>query len=220
MPPRLPGTAPELSIGHHGQPTGAGQHANDLFGRPHAEVAQPPLPDQHPPHPEPWPLQQLASETTSFSAGGDSPPSDGEHGTSTRRVRQRSAISAVAFTAIGFIAGVAFWHAVGFWGLVHDAVFSGPRLQANAHPPAGVAPPALPSIEFDEQDLRWHAVRPTPIQPSSIMTGSIGEPNSPDTLVPAAQAQPAAGVGAPPPDHKVTAGSRENSWLPAVTTVP
>jgi hypothetical protein len=219
MPPRLPGIAPELSIGHHGQPDGAEQHADDLFGRPHGEVAPAPLPIEHPPHPEPWPLQQLGNEPTSFSAGGVSLPSNDED-SPTRRRRPRSAISAVAFTAIGFVAGVAFWHAVGFWDMVHDAVFSGPRLQASAHPPAAAAPLALPSVEFDEQDLRWHAVRPTPIQPDRITTGSIGKPTSPDRLAPGAQSQPATGMAAPPPDHEVTADPRQNSWLPAVTTVP
>lgn len=40
----------------------------------------------------------------------------------------------------GFFFGVVFWHAVGFWGFVSEAVFSGPRQQIARQAP--VSPPA------------------------------------------------------------------------------
>jgi hypothetical protein len=40
--------------------------------------------------------------------------------------------AAFGWSAMGFVAGIAFWHCVGFWSLVHTAVVGGDKTGATA----------------------------------------------------------------------------------------
>ena len=228
MPPHLPGTG-------FGEPPGPsrreGDYAERPAVRPEAQFGHRPAHAVPPPlhrspqlrRPQPWPLQQ-PTDAAATSYQGDPNESyatsadfaDTPAPTSRRRHRG----SAIAYTTLGFLAGVVFWHAVGFWTLVHRAVFSGPRLEVSAEPAIPVVT-ARPVVAFDEEKLRDSARRPSandPWQrPQNITTGSIGTPPAPVPV----PAQPHAGAPAQIENHTdnaaVQAAPGGISWQPAVS---
>ena len=204
----------------------AGQPAPQCGRRPPHAV--PPLPRQ--PQlscPQPWPLQQLPVDLDAEPgiAPGE-PHQPAPHAANTRApARARTSGAAIAYTTLGFLAGVVFWHAVGFWTLVHDAVFSGPRLEARTEPlDRALAPP--PVVPFDEEKLRDHARRPTAADvdawqaPQNVTTGSINSPSA-DAAMPA---RPQVRAPAPVDDRRdappVLTTPGGITWQPAVSKAP
>ncbi len=225
-PPGSPATGWEGST--------AGPRQNQGFGkRTSLNSTPPPLPSQdspplqhnapasaaNPARRKPWPLQtpppSVQHERTAERGTptyNEQPGSYGDPDTRPGRHRTTSRFGAISYAAVGFLAGAAFWHAVGFWNLVHDAVFSGPRLEAGSQPQYATRPPVVRA--FDEEVLRYANDKPTKFSPSRVVTGSIKKPapgHVDDRMPVAAPArrQPAAA--------KNTA---KNSWQPAVTKSP
>ncbi|MDX2288955.1 MAG: hypothetical protein NW217_09065 [Hyphomicrobiaceae bacterium] len=104
-----------------------------------------------------------------LSYGGDAAAADtmGAPATDTASVRPAPARSgpspsALGWSVLGFVAGIAFWHAVGFWGFVQEAVFSGPRLQVG---------PSVAASHVDEAALASSSRSPRAV--SDISTGSL-----------------------------------------------
>ncbi|HKZ97298.1 MAG TPA: hypothetical protein VJ045_09985 [Hyphomicrobiaceae bacterium] len=70
--------------------------------------------------------------------------SQGPSGDETLRISPRARVAAwldaLAFGVLGFLAGIVFWHFVGFWGFVSEVVLMGPidpdRLMHAADSPA------------------------------------------------------------------------------------
>lgn len=204
------------------------------FGkRPSLPPMPPPLPSaspaQHQPteapveNRRPWPLDarpsaqrdrptQDATDTTVHNSAAQSPHEEPTHvdpyHVSGRR-RGSGAFSAFGYAAIGFIAGAAFWHAIGFWTLVHDAVFSGPRMQAGTQRPQYANRPPVVRA-FDEEVLRYANDPETRLSPSRIVTGSIKKP------VAAPQPRPAKSQQAAEFNTQVFKIEPEISWQPAV----
>lgn len=104
-------------------------------------------------HPEPRP-ESFDAPTAAHLATSPRPAAASRH--SKRKKRQpttdsgqtAAAVGAVKRNALygltGFAIGVVFWHAVGFWSFVSQAVFSGPRDQIQAavpHQPVSTARP-------------------------------------------------------------------------------
>lgn len=60
-------------------------------------------------------------------------------------LRERAAASqrwpAAAWLALGFLAGIVFWHGVGFWSFVKDAVYQGDEDKAVLQQAQPAAPP-------------------------------------------------------------------------------
>lgn len=208
------------------------------------QIAPPPLPQQRQSQPQepraqsprlqPWPLQAatekrsgphqpVATDETlqavAADAGRSSPP------------QPQRRYSSIAHLLVGFVAGAAFWHAVGFWTLVHDLVFSGPRLTASDGAPLPVltATPAAkvpPRLAFDEETLRGHATRPAMAgarpEMSNITTGSIRAPAPaeayrPVQLPPSGNQRAARAEGRESEDSPVMMGPGGISWTPAVS---
>ncbi|MBU1211122.1 MAG: hypothetical protein KJ587_07610 [Alphaproteobacteria bacterium] len=237
MPPYLPATGHDvppgparLDDGHAETP--AGQSA-PKFGRRPAHAA-PPLPRQPQLRwPQPWPLQQASfapnAEPRRESA---EPHQSATHQSATHQsatlaaktpapARARTPGSAMTYASLGFLAGIVFWHAVGFWTLVHDAVFSGPRLEAGAKPlvPVVTAPP---DFAFDEEKLRYSARRPTAVdvwqRPQDFTTGSIKSPSG-DAAMPA-RPQARAPVEDRGDAAPVLTAPGAITWKPAVSKAP
>ncbi len=57
--------------------------------------------------------------------------------------RRRAYRTALLWSAAGFLAGAAFWHAIGFWRFISDVVFDAPPRPATM---AAVAPPSQVSL--------------------------------------------------------------------------
>lgn len=218
MPPRQPGPGLDHALGHNRQPAGQNPAAQP-FGRRLSGPLPPLAPkEQLAVDQDPWPLQP--SGDTAANAGWNQTEtnmstSDAE---AHRRSPRRSWVGACLYGTLGFAAGVAFWHAVGFWNLVHEAVFSGPRLEASARvapPRPGPAPPR--SVGFDEQQLRHHATRPSAPGQAGISTGSIGPayPNSATQPV-RPQAHPSPKTPHALEEPVTLTGPGGISWQPAV----
>lgn len=139
---------------------------------------------------------------------------------------------AYGYALAGFLFGIAFWHAVGFWGLVHDAVFSGPRQTAShryeAPPAPAAAPgPAQAAGTFDERSLRNYSQRPAS-GAADIATGSIEtpapsaanrqSPSSAQEPLPEPASVPLDETSAPAAAAPVATENAVQSWQPAVTT--
>ncbi len=172
----------------------------------HSAVAPPPLPSQTP-RQHPWPLQPV-DERQPHSTKPSPPTSDA----SAKPQRQRRSVGApLGFITFGFIAGAVFWHAVGFWNLVHSAVFSGPRHEVTAsHIPAL----PHPTRSFNEEALRNFSQRPNGPNWPKITTGSISD------TAPAIATHPQ--LASPPDDNaeRQPTGPGGISWQPAVKTSP
>ncbi len=231
MPPHLPGNGYSLPPGPNrreadiaDKPAGeSGQH----FGRRTAGTAPPPLPRQPNVHRQhPWPLQSQANANSQLLQveSSDSVPAGEEVATVQPPPVARSGFSAVGYTAIGFLAGALFWHAVGFWTLVHDAVFSGPRLESRTQQtvPVVAAPPVA---TFDERTLRNHVTRSTASQAwedtQKIATGSISaSAPSPKTSAKPQVSPPPRPAGASNVDPRFVTGPETTTWQPAVSRTP
>lgn len=168
----------------------------------------------------PWPLDarpsahrgrltQGATDTIAAPPSAHEEPNHVDPNHVSSRRRGSGAFGAFGYTAIGFIAGAAFWHAIGFWTLVHDAVFSGPRMQASTQRPQYANRPPVVRA-FDEEVLRYANDPETRLSPSRIVTGSIKKP------VAAPQPRPAKSQQAADFNTQVLKIEPEISWQPAV----
>lgn len=168
----------------------------------------PPMPNAaFAPRQNPWPLTP-GSEQASHSAECSRPQDEAP----PRAYRRRSSAGpALGYMALGFIAGAGFWHAVGFWSLVQNAVFSGPRQKVAAPHPS---PAQRPAVVFDEQELRNFSRRRVAPDRAPISTGSIGEPIPAIATRPQTDPTPAAST-----EHQKT-GPGGISWQPAVKPSP
>ncbi len=114
----------------------------------------------------PPPVMPAATATTAAGAGqhAQSAPAAARPDAPPRgeRPRRNGGMRAWLFGFAGFFLGVVFWHAVGFWSFVSEAVLSGPRQQI-----AREAPAVKPRIET-----------------GSITTGSIHTPPASDARMP------------------------------------
>lgn len=80
----------------------------------------------------------------------------------------------------GFVTGIIFWHAVGFWDVVHSAIFSGTHIEASR----SVSPPSSPpsrmtaSMPASFADAIDRAISSAPSEPGSatITTGAVPPP--------------------------------------------
>lgn len=197
------------------------------FGRRPAEAVPPPLPPRRDAdRQQPWPLPaQSDPPAEPIRIDATDPGQEPEQQQEKLHPRGNGArrYSAIGYTTVGFMAGAVFWHAVGFWSFVHEAVFSGPRSEAHAQPSAPAAPPPR-AVAFDEEKLRDHAVRSTTTQawqqPQKITTGSIpsAAPSQSEVLQP--QVMPAAASDAAQPERPLVTGPGETSWQPAVSRAP
>ncbi|MBU2581919.1 MAG: hypothetical protein KJ622_09395 [Alphaproteobacteria bacterium] len=233
---RRPPPVPDRSAATDSAPGPSGYAAHDTTGQHEpgapSHVPRPP----HAPLRQPWPLQSAPEHEfdrrTSYAPDHPSAyrkhPRDPES-TPARNPTRRA--SAAGYLMMGFIAGAVFWHAVGFWNLVHDAVFSGPRLLAQDGQPLPVvtAPPAdkpPATAAFDEEKLRGSAVRPASAGaipgPSRITTGSIESPAPVEVVRPSRAAQPRSPAVAPDTqlpsqEPPIMMGPGGISWKPAVS---
>lgn len=104
------------------------------------------------------------------------------------------------FAVAGFFFGVVFWHAVGFWAFVSEAVFSGPRSQIarDGHAPRHVAAPvetgSISSGSFDGRPP--HAAAPNA---RNAMSPVRATPFDRRNVTP-----PVAAVAPPTPVHAAT----------------
>ena len=170
---------------------------------------------------EPWPLDQEnrqdSGNTATEYAGSASP----------QPRRPASSQHPMVIAGFGFLAGAVFWHAVGFWSIVHEAVFSGPRQSAaiersqpaQAAPaassvPAQTATSSAAQRQFDERSVR-EFTRSAPNGSAPITTGAI--PGAAPATAPITPQQ------ASPPPQPAAAGTGTTSqadpfaWQPAVT---
>ena len=230
MPPYLPGTGP-------GEPPGSNRHEANCperpagqvgrqFGRRPADSVPPPLPENpHVRRPQPWPLQHRVNTNAepNLHEASEFPPATDEARDAQPRANSQRRFTAVGYTTLGFLAGAVFWHAVGFWTLVHEAVFSGPRSEASAYQnvPVVAAPRA---VAFDEEKLRDHARRSTSVDvwrnPQNITTGSISAPNPSPATSAKTQLQNPAPSESQKADPRLVTGPGETSWQPAVSRAP
>ncbi len=79
---------------------------------------------------------------------------------------RRSARSAIVFCLIGFLAGITFWHVIGFWGFITEVVLSGPSKAGTKSAQTTNAPSAQ---QNKTDDLQF-----------GIVTGSINKATTPD----------------------------------------
>ena len=136
---------------------------------------------------------------------------------------QRSSGRGFLYACIGFFAGVAFWHAVGFWQFVEEAVFSGPRQQATQTLDTPSTRSAAERNQFDEERFARTPQKPG-ARSSNISTGSISpvRPVNPGTATAAPSKaffapQPTDAIEVSPPDlEAIRPGGL--SWSPAVKT--
>ena len=136
---------------------------------------------------------------------------------------KRSSGRGILYACIGFFAGVAFWHAVGFWQFVEEAVFSGPRQQATQSLDTPATRSAAERNEFDEERFAKNPPASSP-STSGMTTGSISpvRPVNPGTTTAAPSKaffapQPTDTETAPPPNlEAIRPGGL--SWSPAVKT--
>ncbi|MCH9808272.1 MAG: hypothetical protein K0U74_11120 [Alphaproteobacteria bacterium] len=173
--------------------------------------------DGHPRR-QPWPLQQSSASNDRAPATAESPAPnrpenipdmapDSSRQPNSRRTSSRFA--GIGYAATGFVAGAAFWHAVGFWTLVHDAVFSGPRLEAQqSQSQYANSPPVVRA--FDEEVLRYANDPANKLSPARITTGSVNR-SKPNVHTKATAPNDRPALAQPPP---------ANSWQPAVNKTP
>ncbi len=168
----------------------------------------PPLPaEDSAPRQNPWPLtsdpEHGSGSTESIRAQDEARP---------KAHRRRSSVGpALGYVTLGFIAGAGLWHAVGFWSLVQNAVFSGPRQKIAAPYPS---PAERPAVVFDEEELRSFSQRRVAPDRAPISTGSIGDP------IPAIATHPQAAPTAAASAEHQQAGPGGISWQPAVKPSP
>ncbi|MEQ8825050.1 MAG: hypothetical protein RIC14_11815 [Filomicrobium sp.] len=90
---------------------------------------------------QPWPLSgtdntatRSNTQTRSHNKAAHKPTQDTTPNTrapEVANVSPKARRGGWIYASLGFLAGAAFWHAVGFWTFVEEAVFSGPRQQTN-----------------------------------------------------------------------------------------
>lgn len=74
----------------------------------------------------------------------------------------------------GFITGIIFWHAVGFWDVVHSAIFSGTPIEASrAGKPVPQPTAASASGSFADAIDRAIASASSEVEPAPITTGAL-----------------------------------------------
>ncbi len=156
---------------------------------------------------QPWPLTP-GSEQESRSAAPTQPQ---DSSPSQEHRRRSSASAAIGYMSLGFIAGAVFWHAVGFWTLVQNAVFSGPRQKLAAPQPF---PAPSPAAMFDEEELRNFSRRRVAPDRPPISTGSIGAPIAEIAAEPQSAKTPAENA------EQNSAGPGGITWQPAVRPSP
>ncbi len=213
--------------------------------KPSRQTEPPPVPQ-----PNPWPFEQNSgdaprapsivakarpslSQATSaerttgsreFSPTLHAPEPDQFHDdTETYEPAKRGSGRGILYACIGFFAGVAFWHAVGFWQFVEEAVFSGPRQQATQTLDTPSTRSTAERTEFNEERFAKTPQNPGP-GASNITTGSISpvRPVNPGTATAAPSKaffapQPTDAVQVSPPDlEAIRPGGL--SWSPAVKT--
>lgn len=80
----------------------------------------------------------------------------------------RGGLRSLMFAVVGFLAGVAFWHTVGFWTFVTDVVLNGPDGEARVAGSSPVIRKAPPRGEV--LGASAGAVRPSQITTGSVKT--------------------------------------------------
>lgn len=87
---------------------------------------------------------------------------------------------AIYWGSAGFITGIIFWHAVGFWDVVHSAIFSGTHIEASRTPNT---PPLMatstPGTFADAID-RAISSAPSEQEPAQITTGAVAPAEATD----------------------------------------
>lgn len=220
LPPRLPDRMPRNQPTANVQPTVRQQQPWPFQPQPAVDLPHPPLKAAR----TQAPMQQTASAPSpsstppasrpSLSVEPDPAPIRGE----PHIPAKRSAASALIYASVGFLAGAAFWHAVGFWSFVEEAVFSGPRQQASQTFDDFPSRPA--ARDFDEERFA-SSPEETVTSTSKITTGSISpirpvKPGNPPAAKDVEIPKPVAATKAPPDLDKIRPGGL--SWSPAVKT--
>ncbi len=156
---------------------------------------------------QPWPLT-LDPEQDGHAAGIALP----QESSPSKPPRRRSSVfAAISYISLGFVAGAGFWHAVGFWTLVQNAVFSGPRQKLAAPQPF---PASRPAAIFNEEELRNFSRRRVAPDRPPISTGSIGAP------IPAIAADPQPATMPADDAEQESPGPGGIAWQPAVKPSP